>query len=41
MAFAVILVDLAIRTKANDPCICSSGKRFKTCCAPLIDLNAP
>lgn len=40
MAQAQVLVDLAASTKVNDPCFCSSGKKFKKCCARLIDLNA-
>ncbi|MCC8951694.1 SEC-C domain-containing protein [Bradyrhizobium sp. Arg62] len=40
MALAVVIVDLAINTRGNDACLCSSGKKFKTCCAPLIDLTA-
>jgi len=40
MEQARVLVDLAASTKVNDPCFCSSGKKFKKCCAPLIDLTA-
>ncbi|WFU79396.1 SEC-C metal-binding domain-containing protein [Bradyrhizobium sp. CIAT3101] len=40
MAGAAVLVDLAANTKVNAPCFCSSGKKFKKCCARLIDLTA-
>jgi hypothetical protein len=40
MAQAAVLLDLAMSTKVNDPCFCSSGKKFKKCCARLIDLTA-
>lgn len=33
-----LLVELALNTKRNDPCFCNSGKKFKKCCALLIDL---
>lgn len=39
-AQARVLVDLATNTKVNAPCFCGSGKKFKKCCARLIDLNA-
>jgi hypothetical protein len=35
-----VLVELASKTKPNDPCICTSGRKFKKCCGPLIDLHA-
>lgn len=38
-AQAQVLVDLATNTKVNDRCICTSGKKFKKCCAPMIDLS--
>lgn len=38
-AQAQILVDLASSTKVNAPCFCGSGKKFKKCCALLIDLS--
>jgi hypothetical protein len=38
-AQAQILVDLARSTKVNDPCFCNSRRKFKKCCAPLIDLS--
>lgn len=38
-AQAQILVDLAQNTKVNDPCFCSSSKKFKKCCAGMIDLS--
>ncbi len=40
MAQAQILVDLARATGRNEPCFCRSGRKFKKCCEPLIDLNA-
>lgn len=40
MAQANVLVDLAANTKVNAPCFLGSGKKFKTCCARLIDLTA-
>lgn len=36
--WAMVLVDLARKTKVNDRCFCCSGKKFKKCCAPLINL---
>jgi hypothetical protein len=38
-AQAAVLIDLASNTKVNDPCFCNSGKKYKKCCAPLIDLS--
>ncbi|MGY4403863.1 SEC-C metal-binding domain-containing protein [Bradyrhizobium sp. USDA 3315] len=38
-AQAQVLIDLASTTKVNSPCFCNSGKKFKKCCAPLIDLT--
>jgi uncharacterized protein YchJ len=39
-AHAQILIDLARATGCNEPCFCQSGRKFKKCCAPLIDLDA-
>ncbi|MGL4965857.1 MAG: SEC-C metal-binding domain-containing protein [Inquilinus sp.] len=33
-----IFLDLARTTRRNDPCFCRSGKKFKKCCAPLIEI---
>ncbi|WP_136624055.1 MULTISPECIES: SEC-C metal-binding domain-containing protein [Bradyrhizobium] len=38
-AQAQVLIDLASSTKVNSPCSCNSGKKFKKCCAHLIDLT--
>ena len=38
-AQGAVLVDLASNTKVNDRCFCNSGKKYKKCCAPLIDLS--
>jgi hypothetical protein len=38
-AMGAVLVELASKTKPNDPCMCTSGKKFKKCCKPLIDLS--
>jgi hypothetical protein len=38
-AMAATLVELASKTNVNDPCICASGRKFKKCCRPLIDLS--
>lgn len=38
-AQAQVLIDLASNTKVNEPCFCSSSKKFKRCCALLIDLT--
>lgn len=36
---AEILVDLARTTGRNDLCFCQSGRKFKKCCSPLINLH--
>lgn len=36
-AFLRVIIDLAKATKVNDPCICTSGRKFKKCCRPLIE----
>jgi len=36
-AFVELLVHLWNSKRPNDPCFCSSGKKFKKCCRPLID----
>lgn len=38
-AQGAVLVDLATNTKVNDTCFCNSGKKYKKCCAPPIDLG--
>lgn len=38
-ALASVFVDLATNTKVNDTCFCTSGRKFKKCCATLIDLS--
>lgn len=40
MASAHVLIALAASRGRNDPCICASGRKFKKCCSPLIDLAA-
>lgn len=37
-SLAAVFVDLARATRANDPCFCTSGKKFKKCCGPLVQL---
>jgi hypothetical protein len=36
---AEILVTLAERTRVSDPCFCGSGRRYRKCCGPMIDLR--
>ncbi|WP_336810110.1 SEC-C domain-containing protein [Bosea sp. MMO-172] len=38
-SLGAVFVDLARTTKPNDPCFCTSGRKFKKCCAPLIQLH--
>jgi hypothetical protein len=38
-ALGAVLVELAANTKVNDRCFCNNGKKFKKCCARLIDLR--
>jgi uncharacterized protein YecA (UPF0149 family) len=38
-AHASIVRDLALSTGRNDPCFCGSGRKFKKCCARLIDVD--
>ncbi|WP_370314947.1 SEC-C metal-binding domain-containing protein [Roseivivax marinus] len=40
MASAHVLIGLASSRGRNDRCICASGRKFKKCCSPLIDLTA-
>jgi Uncharacterized protein conserved in bacteria len=37
-SLAAVFVDLARATRPNDPCFCTSGKKFKKCCGPLVQL---
>lgn len=38
-AMAAVIFQLARRLKPHDPCLCSSGRKFRKCCGPLIDLT--
>ena len=38
-ALGAVYVALARRTGRNERCFCRSGRKFKQCCAPLIDPN--
>lgn len=38
-AQCALLVELAANTKVNERCFCNSGKKFKKCCSPLINLR--
>ena len=38
-AQAAMMLDLARNTRANAPCFCRSGKKFKKCCSQLIDFG--
>lgn len=38
-ASALVLVELAQITGRNDTCICNSGRKFKKCCSPFINLT--
>lgn len=38
-SLGAVFVDLARNTGPNDRCFCQSGKKFKKCCSPLIQLH--
>jgi hypothetical protein len=38
-SLGAVFVDLARNTGPNDRCFCESGKKFKKCCSPLIQLH--
>lgn len=38
-AMAGIILQLASRLRPHDPCLCISGRKFRKCCGPLIDLT--
>lgn len=38
-SLGAVFVDLARSTGPNDRCFCRSGKKFKKCCSPLIQLH--
>jgi len=38
-ALGLVFVDLAKTTAPNSPCFCTSGRKFKKCCGPLIQLH--
>ena len=37
-SLAAVFVNLVRATRPNDPCFCTSGKKFKKCCGPLVQL---
>ncbi len=37
---AHVLLELATKTRRNATCICSSGRKFKKCCQPLLHLRS-
>ncbi|PYE87560.1 SEC-C metal-binding domain-containing protein [Phyllobacterium leguminum] len=38
-ALGLVFVDLAKSTGPNSQCFCASGRKFKKCCGPLIQLH--
>ncbi|WP_189341731.1 SEC-C metal-binding domain-containing protein [Mesorhizobium sp. M2A.F.Ca.ET.042.01.1.1] len=37
-ALGLVFVDLAKTTGPNAPCFCTSGRKFKKCCGPMIQI---
>lgn len=39
-AKVAVLVELAMRTRPHEPCICGSGLKFRKCCRSMVNLGA-